>query len=176
MTSRELYLKTIAHENYHDRAPRALGFVAWTHRYHLKDLEKIWADFPMDNNCPQTIYKEKSKVACSNTVGGIGTAIDSWGCKWTMIQYGITGEIKDPIVTDDEWEDTSRITIPNEQLSFDIEQVNKSCAERHDKFLIGGVAISNFSIVIPEDTLYDSNLYYATELLYEYIKKEANCK
>lgn len=38
------------------------------------------------------------------------------------------------------------------------------------KFSIGGVTIDNFTIVIPDDTVYDSNLYYATELLYEYIK------
>jgi len=36
---------------------------------------------------------------------------------------------------------------------------------------IGGVSIENFTIVIPEDTVYDSNIYYATELLYEYVKK-----
>lgn len=36
--------------------------------------------------------------------------------------------------------------------------------------MIGGVSISNFTIVIPEDTVYDSNLYYATELLHDYIK------
>lgn len=37
-------------------------------------------------------------------------------------------------------------------------------------FMIGGVSVSNFSIVIPEDAVYDSNLYYATELLHDYIK------
>ncbi|MBQ4066594.1 MAG: DUF4838 domain-containing protein [Clostridia bacterium] len=36
--------------------------------------------------------------------------------------------------------------------------------------MIGGVSISEFSIVIPEDAAYDSNLYYATELLCDYIK------
>ncbi|MBR6676791.1 MAG: DUF4838 domain-containing protein [Clostridia bacterium] len=37
-------------------------------------------------------------------------------------------------------------------------------------FTIGGVSISDFSIVIPEDASYDSNLYFATELIYEYVK------
>lgn len=36
---------------------------------------------------------------------------------------------------------------------------------------IGGASIKDFTIVIPEDTAFDSNVYYATELLYEYIKK-----
>ncbi len=36
---------------------------------------------------------------------------------------------------------------------------------------IGGISIKDFTIVIPADAVYDSNLYYATELLYEYIKK-----
>ncbi|MBQ3528435.1 MAG: DUF4838 domain-containing protein [Clostridia bacterium] len=35
---------------------------------------------------------------------------------------------------------------------------------------IGGVSVSEFALVIPEDAVYDSNLYFATELLYEYIK------
>ena len=36
---------------------------------------------------------------------------------------------------------------------------------------IGGVHAGEYTIVIPEDTVYDSNLYYAAELLYEYVKK-----
>ncbi len=36
---------------------------------------------------------------------------------------------------------------------------------------IGGVSIKDFSLVIPADASYDSNLYYATELLFQYIKK-----
>ena len=35
---------------------------------------------------------------------------------------------------------------------------------------IGGVSITEFSLVIPEDAEYDSNLYFATELLREYIE------
>ncbi len=35
---------------------------------------------------------------------------------------------------------------------------------------VGGIAIDEYCLVIPEDTVYDSNLYFATELLYEYIK------
>lgn len=41
---------------------------------------------------------------------------------------------------------------------------------------IGGVSISEFTLVIPEDAVYDSNLYYATELLYEYIKDSTGVK
>ena len=144
MTSKELYLKTFKWQNFHDRAPRQLGWVGWTLRYHKDALEHIWHDFPMDNDCPRVEYHEHSKVAHNDTVDGIGTSVDSWGCKWTMLQYGITGEVKDPIVTDDDWEDTSRIVVPEENLSFDIEQVNQSCREKKEKLLIGCECISVF--------------------------------
>lgn len=38
------------------------------------------------------------------------------------------------------------------------------------KFTIGGYDIKDYTLVIPTDAVYDSNLYFATELLYEYIK------
>jgi|GEM_PF-1041220 len=38
------------------------------------------------------------------------------------------------------------------------------------RLTIGGKDIDTYSIVIPEDTSYDSNLYMACEILYEYIK------
>ncbi len=38
------------------------------------------------------------------------------------------------------------------------------------KLTVAGRNISEFAIVIPEDTSYDDNLYLAAELLYEYIK------
>lgn len=36
---------------------------------------------------------------------------------------------------------------------------------------IGGNSIADYTIVIPEDTSYDQNLYFATEIFYEYVKK-----
>lgn len=144
MTPRELFKNTITCKNYHERAPRQLGWLGWMLTHHKADLEKILTDFPIDNDCPQTIYRERSKVSKSNLVNGIGTSVDSWGCKWTMLQAGYTGEIKDPIVTDDDWEDIPQITIPEENLSFDIDQVNASCALKQDKYLIAPECISFF--------------------------------
>lgn len=112
--------------------------------HHKADLEKIWADFPMDDGHPRTEYHQKSTVAKSNLVNGVGNTVDSWGCKWTLVQAGYTGEVKEPIVVDDDWEDVSNVTIPEENLTFDVDQVNASCAKVSDKFIIGGECISLF--------------------------------
>ena len=46
------------------------------------------------------------------------------------------GEVKEPLISDDEgWEDLSRVHIPVEELSFDIEQVNNFCRTT-DKFVL----------------------------------------
>ena len=36
---------------------------------------------------------------------------------------------------------------------------------------IGGNSIEEYSIILPADTSYDDNIYFAAELLFEYIKK-----
>lgn len=55
-------------------------------------------------------------------------------------------------------------------LSDKLKPADLDSKKQIHKFLIGGTNIAEFSLVIPTDAVYDSNLYYATELLYEYIK------
>ncbi|MCF7816450.1 MAG: hypothetical protein K9M54_01095, partial [Kiritimatiellales bacterium] len=72
------------------------------------------------------------------TVGGmfeVGTYVDEWGCIFENRQSGIVGEVKTPIVED--WEDTSRVHVPEEALTVNIDQVNAFCRETH-RFVLAG--------------------------------------
>lgn len=68
----------------------------------------------------------------------VGEYVDEWGCIFTNIHRGVIGEVKQPIVEDDDWGDAGRIHIPEELLSFDVDQLNRSCEKKQDKFLMSG--------------------------------------
>ena len=48
---------------------------------------------------------------------------------------GIIGEVRTPLVQDEDWEDVSQIHIPKEWLTFDREEVNRFC-ENTDCFVL----------------------------------------
>ena len=138
MTSRELVYKTLNFENYDERAPRDLWSLPYAKIYDGENFERISKKYIWDIAAPETVYLEKSKVTKGDSVE-VGDYVDEWGCVFTNIKRGIIGEVKKPLVAakDEEWEDTSRIVIPEHMLSFDIEQINKACAAS-DKFLMNG--------------------------------------
>lgn len=144
MTSRELVYKTLAFENYSDRAPRHFSALPYSKIYDGENFERIKNKYVWDTASPKTIYHEKSVVRKGNP-HEIGEHVDDWGCVFTNIKKGIIGEVKKPLVpTEDEnWEDTSRIVIPEHWLSFDIDQVNKECA-LSDKFMKAACSVRVF--------------------------------
>ena len=99
---------------------------------------KVKEKYVWDIGSAVAIYGEQSTVQKGSSTE-IGEYVDEWGCIFTNVQRGIIGEVKTPIISpdDDEWEDTSRIVIPEHLLSFDIKQVNEYCAAS-EKFLLAG--------------------------------------
>lgn len=138
MTSRELVKATLEFRNTGDRAPRQLWSLPWVEIHQPEAFQALVNKYSWDFGYPEVRYAESSKVESGNPYE-IGEYVDPWGCKFTNLTRGIIGEVKEPLVSaeDEEWDDTSRIVIPEEQLSFDIEQVNASCATS-DLFLFGG--------------------------------------
>jgi len=67
----------------------------------------------------------------------IGTAKDEWGCEFENKVKGIIGEVKNPIVKDEDWADFSNVKIPRELLEINIEKINDFC-KNTDKFVFGG--------------------------------------
>ncbi len=141
MTSRELVKATLEFRNTTGRAPRQLWHLPWAEIHHGEKLKKIIEDFPSDFGGAHTTYAESCK-----TVGDsceIGDYIDDWGCHFINLQRGHIGEVKHPIVTDEDWEDVSRVHIPEEHLSFDADMVNESCRAQ-DKFIMAGCCPNPF--------------------------------
>ena len=137
MTSRELVQKTLEFENHTGRAPRQLWVLPWAANTYPEELKAIQSDYPGDFAHAGVSYKEPS-IAQGNPYE-IGDSTDAWGCRFTNIQRGVHGEVKEPLIPpgDDGWEDTSRVHIPTEWLSFEIEDANRVCAAT-DKFVLAG--------------------------------------
>lgn len=67
----------------------------------------------------------------------IGESTDAWGAKFLNKQRGVVGEVKEPIIKGENWEDSSNAHIPIELLTMDIEKINEQCAKT-DKFIMAG--------------------------------------
>ncbi len=133
MTSKELVLRTLEFRNTDGRVPRQLWSLPWASIHYPDMMDKLARDFEWDFSGPQTTYAQlpiTSGDPCEP-----GEYIDEWGCIFTNIHRGIIGEVKHPIVREDDWSDADNVHIPEELLSFSIEQANASCAEQKDKFL-----------------------------------------
>lgn len=96
-------------------------------------MEQLARDFEWDFDGPDTVLKEPPTT--KGDAYTVGEYVDEWGCVFTNIHRGVIGEVKKPIVEDEEWNDVEKVHIPEELLTFDIDQVNRSCERKQDKFL-----------------------------------------
>lgn len=135
MTSRELVNATLNFENHSGRVPRQMWTLPWAEENAGKMLKKIQTEFPDDIVTAPAILK-KPTIACGDAYA-VGEFTDEWGCKFTNIHRGVIGEVKEPLVEDEDWDDWENIHIPVELLDFDVEQVNAFCRNT-DKFVIAG--------------------------------------
>jgi len=138
MTPRDLVYKTLEFENFTSRPPHQLWVLPWAEHHFKGDLDAIRRDFPDDIIVAEAALSEKG-VAQGNPYE-VGESVDPWGCRFTNIQRGVHGEVKNPIVSpdDEDWEDTRAVHFPREWLSFNINEVNRFCAET-DRFVLAGV-------------------------------------
>lgn len=134
MTSRELVYKTLEFKS-PDRIPRQLWSLPWANIYHAEQLEKIKNDFPDDIVGVDAHLKKHPKT--TGDMYEIGEATDEWGAKFINKQRGIIGEVKEPVILGDNWEDVSRTHIPYELLTINKEKINEQCAKT-DKFVFAG--------------------------------------
>ncbi len=136
MTSRQLVLDTLNFRNTTGIVPRQLWDLPWAGQNYPDQLLHIRETYPADIGGPETTYAKASSIAAGQPYE-IGDYVDEWGCQFTSLQRGIVGEAKRPIVPaeDEDWEDTSRIHLPEEQLSFDRAAVNAYCAKT-DRFMM----------------------------------------
>lgn len=133
MTSKERVLSTLNFTNTQDRVPRQLWSLPWANEHCSEMMEQLARDFEWDFDDPDTVLKEPPTT--KGDAYTVGEYVDEWGCVFTNIHRGVIGEVKKPIVEDEEWNDVEKVHIPEELLTFDIDQVNRSCERKQDKFL-----------------------------------------
>ncbi len=134
MTSRELVIKTMEFQN-NERIPREMYALPWAEIHYKEELEQFYRDFPRDTvTCPG-FYKTPPVTKGNPTE--IGQYVDEWGCVFTNYQRGVIGEVKDPIVRGDEWEDADNVRFPTELLTLDVDKVNEFCRNT-DKYVTAG--------------------------------------
>lgn len=172
MTSRELVHSTLEFRNTTGRAPRQLWFLPWAENNYPKELQKIREDFPGDFGGPEIIYRELPKTTGQSTE--VGLYVDEWNCTFHNLQRGVIGEVKEPLVPtgDDEWVNAKHVHLPEEWLSFDEDQVNRSCAES-ELFMMGGCCPNPFErlqYIRGTENLY-MDLMFPTDGMREFIKR-----
>ena len=137
MTSRRLVHETLELNNKIERAPRQIWALPWAEIHYPGAVSAIENDFPGDFGGASTTYSDQG-IAVGDPYKA-GKSTDAWGCVFENLIDGIHGEIKNPIIDpeDSDWDDLSRVHIPYEWLSFDVDEVNSSY-RASDKFILCG--------------------------------------
>lgn len=135
MTSRELVYDTLHFQNKTGRVPRQLWALPWARLNHPEALDRIYRDFEWDFDSPPNNLSQP--VATRGDAYAVGDYTDEWGCVFHNIQAGVIGEVKEPLIREDDWSDVGNIHIPDELLTFDVDAVNRHCAET-GKFVLSG--------------------------------------
>lgn len=136
MTSKQLVADTLEFQH-SGRIPRQMWVLNWAKLNYPDRLKNIYRKFPDDIISPPIICREQSKIKRGDKFA-IGTYTDEWGCTFSNVQAGIAGEMKQPQVVGEEWEDWEKVHIPDENLTLDVEAVNHFCRQNEDKYLLSG--------------------------------------
>lgn len=136
INSRQLVIDTLEFNNTLSMVPKEMWTLPWVFDNYMNEYENITSSIDFDIVRINAILKEKTIE--QGDAYEIGDYIDPWGCTFRNIHKGIIGEVKEPIVLDEDWCDKSKIHIPEELISFDIQQVNEECEKNKDKFKIAG--------------------------------------
>ena len=125
MTSREQVNRTLEFRS-PNRVPRQLWTLPWAGIHCGEELRSIERDFPQDivwadGHAPKSPAEEGDPYE-------IGESVDPWGAKFVNVQRGVIGEVKEPLVIGENWEDSGWVHIPHEQLAIDAGAVNAQCA------------------------------------------------
>lgn len=134
MNSRKLVLDALEGKN-KGRAPRQLWLLPWASINYPEELGKITLEYPDDIITLGNPCREYSKVAEGNPTA-VGLSTDEWGCVFNNAQEGVIGEVKNPQVQDDDWEDADKVTIPYHNLTLDVKEYNQERALINSKFVM----------------------------------------
>jgi hypothetical protein len=112
--------------------PRDLWTLPWATERYPETIRQLNCDYAWDFLTAQADYAVRD-IGWGDAYA-VGESVDAWGCRFTNINPGAIGEVKQPLVQDDDWADAGNVHIPEELLTFDIAQVNRWCAAHEDVF------------------------------------------
>ena len=135
MNNKQLVIDTLDFKN-PARAPRDLWTLPWALFTYPDEYKRLIDTFQFDFGGVSLRFHESG--AERGDPYEIGRYTDAWGCTFENIKRGIIGEVKTPLVADDDWNDADKIHIPEEWLSFDIGETNAAIAKNADKFILAG--------------------------------------
>jgi len=113
-TSRELVRRALRFEK-PARIPRDLWTLPWAEAHFPAELGEIRRRFPPDIITAPIVNKPSRRLRGDPYTPGLYT--DEWGCTFVNIQAGAIGEVREPLVANDE--DWSRVIPPYEILPAD---------------------------------------------------------
>ena len=141
MTSRELVVRTLELQS-PPRAPRQLWTLPWAERTYPAELAAIQKKYPDDIlRCP-TFLRSPLKTQGNEYTPGV--YVDEWGCRFENNQWGIIGEVKDPLLKD--WRGWKSVRVPGERLSLDAAKVDEFCGA-NDVFVYSQPLIRPFELL-----------------------------
>lgn len=133
---RDLVYLALDHED-PERAPRHLWKLPWASLNYPGQLACIQQDLPDD-----IVRVPGGTYAVPRTDGdpyAVGEYTDHWGCRWTNRQAGIVGEIKQPLISGENWEDRDRLIVPVELQDVDRAAVDDFCRNT-DRFVLSAAS------------------------------------
>lgn len=137
MTSRELVKKTLEFSNNDGRVPRQKWLLKWAEINHGEFVKKLDEEFPDDILGAPGLYKEIPREEGDPFTPGIYK--DFWGSEFINVHPGIIGEVKNPLIMDEEWSDAEKIRFPKELLTVDREKVNDFCGNT-ERFVLSALS------------------------------------
>lgn len=123
------------------RVPRQLWTLPWAEMNHPGAAERIRRDFPDDIGAPKLAFK--TPPSHQGNQYEVGVYIDAWGSVFTNYQRGVIGEVKEPLIRGEGWEDKDALRLPVELLTFDRDAVNDFCRSS-DLFVSGSISVNPF--------------------------------
>lgn len=131
MTSRERMIKTLQFQN-PDRTPRDLWALPGVTMAQKDSYEALLQRFPLDIGRPH--FKPGQSRRASGTAYEVGRYVDEWGSVWHVAEYGVAGEVKEPILADGSG--LKAFQAPWELIhERDLSPVQESC-EKSDLFMM----------------------------------------
>jgi len=139
-TPRYLVHRTLEFKNT-GRVPRQLWVLPWAENHYPDELRKIKCDFPDDIVLVEGDWftsTEGFQTREGDPEGDpytVGTYLDVWNCKFSNSDSGYIGEVKHPLIREENWEDRDLLRTPEACLRIDVDAINSFC-EKTDRFVL----------------------------------------